>query len=116
MQARPGLVKQIHQRGDAMKIEPNRESETLKDIMAAAMRQIDQIIGHSYQSIVLEEGRHPETHEVAFKMTATCRACKRVVEVTRRVGDDGAGAELVKLFIERTGSHARLHSIILVGH
>lgn len=84
--------------------------------MAAAMRQVDQIIGHSYHSITIEEGRHPETHEVAFKLTATCRACKRVIEVSRRVGEDGAGAELIRLFIERTASHAQLHSIILARH
>lgn len=94
----------------------NHESNTIKDTMAAAMRQIDQIIGHSFHSLAIEEGRHPVTKEVAFKMSGTCRACKRLIEVSRKVGDDGAGAELVRLFLERTATHASLHSIILARH
>lgn len=94
----------------------NYDDETLKDTIAQTMRQLDHIIGGSFHSIKIEQGRNETTGQVSFRLSATCRACKQTINVSRVVGEPEAGAELVRLFLMRTASHAQLHSIILARH
>lgn len=92
------------------------DKDTITETLRSTLRMIDQIIGESFHSCKLEEGRHPVTKEVAFKFSATCRACSRVIEISRKVRTGEEGGEFTRLILERTVSHSRLHSIIIARH